>query len=123
MKNSSLSPDEFDTISLKSHLQHMASAKAKAGSVLANGLPKNSAKKGDNKLKLFGEEFFINYELSWLQFNERVLFEALNKKNPLMERVKFIGIVCSNLDEFFQKRVGGLKGCTTLALIPQLLMV
>lgn len=109
MKNSSLSPDEFDTISLKSHLQDMASAKAKAGSVLANGLPKNSAKKGDNKLKLFGEEYFINYELSWLQFNERVLSEALNKKNPLMERVKFIGIVCSNLDEFFQKRVGGLK--------------
>src|SRR5690606_18468526 len=52
---------------------------------------------------------FQNYELSWLKFNERVLAEALDPRNPLLERVRFIGIVCSNLDEFFQKRVGGLK--------------
>ena len=52
---------------------------------------------------------FNNYELSWLKFNFRVLDEALNMGNPLLERVKFIGIVGSNLDEFFQKRVGGLK--------------
>lgn len=52
---------------------------------------------------------FNNYELSWLQFNDRVLNEAWNEKNPILERVRFIGIVCSNLDEFFQKRVGGLK--------------
>lgn len=52
---------------------------------------------------------FNNYELSWLKFNERVLNEAWNPKNPILERFRFIGIVCSNLDEFFQKRVGGLK--------------
>jgi polyphosphate kinase len=56
-----------------------------------------------------GSEFFYNYELSWLKFNWRVLNEAIDDRNPLLERVKFIGIVCSNLDEFFQKRVGGLK--------------
>lgn len=52
---------------------------------------------------------FLNYELSWLKFNARVLSEALNPSNPLLERIKFIGITGSNLDEFFQKRVGGLK--------------
>ena len=61
------------------------------------------------KKRLFGPEYYFNYELSWLEFNSRVLFEAENTENNLLERVKFIGIVCSNLDEFFQKRVGGLK--------------
>jgi len=61
------------------------------------------------KKRLFGPEYYFNYELSWLEFNSRVLSEAENTENKLLERVKFIGIVCSNLDEFFQKRVGGLK--------------
>ena len=54
-------------------------------------------------------DWYNNYELSWLKFNYRVLNEAVDDKTPLLERVKFIGIVGSNLDEFFQKRVGGLK--------------
>lgn len=62
-----------------------------------------------DNLTLFGREYFENYELSWLKFNERVLAEAERTDLPLLERVKFISIVCSNLDEFFQKRVGGLK--------------
>ena len=53
--------------------------------------------------------WYNNYEFSWLKFNYRVLNEAVDDKTPLLERVKFIGIVGSNLDEFFQKRVGGLK--------------
>lgn len=52
---------------------------------------------------------FLNRELTWLEFNRRVLHEALDERVPLLERVKFAAIAGSNLDEFFMKRIGGLK--------------
>ncbi len=54
-------------------------------------------------------EYYLNRELTWLNFNFRVLHEARDPRTPLLERLKFLAIVGSNLDEFFMKRIGGLK--------------
>ncbi|MDX1763720.1 MAG: polyphosphate kinase 1 [bacterium] len=53
--------------------------------------------------------FYLNRELTWLEWNERVLAQAMDKRVPLLERVRFAAIAGSNLDEFFMKRIGGLK--------------
>nr|VFK22245.1 MAG: polyphosphate kinase [Candidatus Kentron sp. LFY] len=58
---------------------------------------------------LDASELYSNRELTWINFNRRVLHEAEDERTPLLERVKFLAIVSSNLDEFFMKRIGGLK--------------
>ncbi|MGI9294425.1 MAG: hypothetical protein ACR2PS_10625, partial [Pseudomonadales bacterium] len=66
------------------------------------------APKGET-IDLNAPELFLNRELTWLEFSRRVLHMAADPQTPLLERVKFIAIVSNNLDEFFMKRIGGLK--------------
>src|SRR5882672_9299621 len=55
------------------------------------------------------KEKFIHRDLSWLEFNKRVLEEAADERNPLLERLKFLAIFTSNLDEFFMVRISGAQ--------------
>jgi polyphosphate kinase len=81
----------------------------------ADAAPAAKTKKGaganpaKTEFDLSSPEWYLNRELTWLEFNRRVLHEGQDERTPLLERIMFLAIVGSNLDEFFMKRIGGLK--------------
>jgi polyphosphate kinase len=75
----------------------------------STGVPPYQSLDTDAGVDLDSADLYLNRELTWLAFNQRVLQMAADEHTPLIERVKFLAIVSSNLDEFFMKRIGGLK--------------
>jgi len=71
--------------------------------------PKKGAPSADSPFDLSDSQWYLNRELTWLEFNRRVLHESVDERTPLLERLKFIAIVSANIDEFIMKRLGGLK--------------
>src|SRR6201988_4063677 len=83
------------------------SAKIRVDEAAENGQPHPQPSLAEKQFS--DPKNFINRELSWLEFNRRVLEEAQDPTQPLIERVKFVTIFSSNLDEFFEIRVAGIK--------------
>lgn len=94
------------------------------GPKAASSKKTTSKKRGTRKPKvvehpLSSEKLFTNREVGWLRFNRRVLAEAEDMRNPLLERLRFLSICSSNMDEFFMKRVGGLKRQVAYGISPK----
>src|SRR3954471_4241749 len=93
---------------------------ANAAAVGTNGPPKadlNGVLPVPPSVPLDDPSLYVNRELSWLEFNRRVLDEAQDPSVPLLERLKFHAIFSSNLDEFFMVRVGGLQQKVSAGII------
>src|SRR5262245_17145169 len=88
---------------------YLAAPRAQGASGLAVAPAPRTVSGEPPTVDLAAPELYLNRELTWLAFERRVLAEAEEEQNPLLERVKFAAIVAANLDEFFMKRIGGLK--------------
>jgi polyphosphate kinase len=103
---------KLEATAAQAHAEAAAASKAEAeraaerARVAAEKAARSEAETGKD---LRAPELYLNRELTWLNFNRRVLHEAEDRRTPLLERVKFLAIVGGNLDEFFMKRIGGLK--------------
>jgi polyphosphate kinase len=102
-------PDQSASSSLLPGIEHMNSLLATATQPAQGDPPDAAPLLATPEFDLGDPALYLNRELTWLEFNRRVLNEADDERTPLLERVKFLAIVCSNMDEFFMKRIGGLK--------------
>ena len=101
---------EHDSTSKLPKKQSPTGGKSTTGAPSPRKAPARAARRKSPQItNLDDPKLYLNRELTWLEFNRRVLHMATDDATPLLERVKFLAIVGSNLDEFFMKRIGGLK--------------
>lgn len=101
---------ELETAAASAHAAAISKAEAERSAIRAKEAAEKAARsEAETGKNLKAPELYLNRELTWLEFNMRVLNEARDTRSPLLERVKFLAIVGGNLDEFFMKRIGGLK--------------
>ena len=102
--------EKLEAAAAAAHSAAAAKADAERAALRAEEAAQKAARsEAETGKNLKAPELYLNRELTWLDFNKRVLHEAADRRTPLLERVKFLAIVDSNLDEFVMKRIGGLK--------------
>ena len=102
--------EKLDAAAAFAHAASISKANAERAALKAREAAEKAARsEAETGKNLKAPELYLNRELTWLEFNKRVLQEADDARTPLLERVKFLAIVGGNIDEFFMKRIGGLK--------------
>ena len=102
--------EKLEAAAASAHAAAVSKADAERAALKAEEAAQKAARsEAETGKDLKAPGLYLNRELTWLEFNRRVLHEASDSRTPLLERVKFLAIVGGNIDEFFMKRIGGLK--------------
>ena len=102
--------EKLEAAAASAHAAAVSKADAERAALKAEEAAQKAARsEAETGKDLKAPGLYLNRELTWLEFNRRVLHEASDSRTPLLERLKFLAIVGGNIDEFFMKRIGGLK--------------